>query len=71
VCVQKHCNTISDSNREQAKQFYFWNLIEYFDIYKYSDILFHSLKIYTKTMDNLHGRLNFNLSKEKGIKHHS
>ena len=22
-------------------------------------------------MDNLHDRLNFNLSKEKGIKHHS
>jgi hypothetical protein len=22
-------------------------------------------------MDNLHARLNFNLSKEKGIKHHS
>jgi hypothetical protein len=24
-----------------------------------------------KTMDNLHVRLNFNLSKEKGIKYHS
>jgi hypothetical protein len=28
-------------------------------------------KIAVKIMDNLHVRLNFNLSKEKGIKHHS
>jgi hypothetical protein len=28
-------------------------------------------RLFVYAMDNLHVRLNFNLSKEKGIKHHS
>jgi hypothetical protein len=52
VCVQEtlqHSNTVSDSNREQVEN----SSISEFQLNRYLDILFYSLKIYTKTIIRL------------------
>jgi hypothetical protein len=47
---KKHCNTVSDNiNRELAEN----SFISEFELNWYLDILFYSLKIYTKTIIRL------------------